>query len=97
MTRPSPNTPISNITFQRCNGVFIFTTMTDYGQISNIKIISSVITQLTMSGEDIPLINLQVYNCIVNYVNLSKSTTTASFINCVSPSPNITGNIIVFK
>lgn len=91
------NSPtVSDITFQRCYGSFTFYNNAVYSQISNVKILSSVITSGGMvwnSPDDFPVTNLQVYNCIIGGgFNLYKSGTTASFINCVSASPSIVGN-----
>ena len=36
--------------------------------------------------------NLQVFNCILYSFNLYKTGTTASFINCATPSPDLLGN-----
>jgi len=85
---------VANITFFRCYGRFDFLNTIANGLCSNIKILSSVIERLTSgsqygySSNDYPVNNLQVFNCIAGAIYLDKSTTTASFINCVS-SPSI--------
>lgn len=88
-------TPISNITFHRCYGTFYMQNYRDYGPISNITITSSVITGGGMqwgAEADNPVTNLSVFNCIIYSFSLQKSGTSAVFINCVSPSPDIVGN-----
>lgn len=83
---------VSNLKFERCYGVFNFANYQLNGSISNIKIISCVIQSGGMqynSGLDLPVTNLQVYNSIISNFNLYKAGTTASFINCVSPSLSI--------
>ncbi|MEO8109800.1 MAG: hypothetical protein ABI594_07215 [Ginsengibacter sp.] len=84
--------PISNITFQRCNGDFRFYNFIgysiNYGTISNIQISGSVINlRLSYHGTDgTPVNNLQIYNCIVQLIQLFKANTTAIIENCVSAS-----------
>ena len=85
---------ISDITFQRCFGSFSCQNYSQYGLISNIKILSSVITDGGMAAQgdaDYVVNNLQVFNSIIYNFNLYKSGTTASFINCTAPSPDIVG------
>ena len=88
------HTPISNITFQRCNASIYFYTSQLYGSISDIKIISSVIHHGGMvdeEGNGYPLTNLKIYNCIFvrgKGLTLFNGRTTASIMNCVMPSPN---------
>src|SRR6185312_12071980 len=86
----STNTPVSNITFQRCNGSFYFYNYIDYGAISNIKILSCVVGYLQFyygQGSDKPVSNLQIYNCVLSSFNLIYATgTTVSISNCVTPT-----------
>lgn len=86
---------ISNITFQRCYGTFYLYNYQTYSQISNIKIISSVITaggMLWNAAADYPVTNLQVFNCYIYGFTLYKSATSAVFVNCVTASPTFVGN-----
>lgn len=88
------HTPVSNITFQRCNGSFIFYNHESYGPANDIKIISSVITGGGMQWNgvaDYPVTNLQVYNCIIYNFTLYKANSTATFVNCAgSPLSYVT-------
>lgn len=80
---------ISNITLQRCYGNFYLQNYQSYSQISDIKIISSVIISGGMqwnSAADYPVNNLQVFNCYVAGFSLYKTGTSAVFINCVGPA-----------
>ncbi len=89
------HTPISNITFNRCYGTFYTQNYSGYGPINNITITSSVITGGGMqynSDADYPVSNLSVFNCIIYGFTLYKTGTSAVFINCVAPSPDIVGN-----
>lgn len=80
-------TPVSNITFERCFG--LFNLLNKGAATSNVRIISCVCTVINMYYGDngIPLNNLQITNCILGSVSLFNESTTASIINCVS-SPN---------
>lgn len=92
------HTTIAGITFQRCYGSFNLYNNSGYGLISNIKIVSSVITSGGMpwsADADYPVNNLQVFNCIVYGFTLYKAGTTASFINCATPSPDLVGNYAI--
>ncbi len=89
-------TPISNITFERCNGTFYFYNYVSYGPISNVNIISCVLQYLQpyYSGANAnPITNLQIYNCIIGGIVLYDAGTTAIIENCVSYSPTAYGNI----
>ena len=83
-------TPISNITFERCNGSFSFLNYNGYGLISNITIISCVVQSVQFGynppGSN-PVTNLQIYNCIIEQVTLYDPGTTALIENCVTVSP----------
>ena len=85
-------TPVSNITFERCYGSFY---LYNRGEaLSNVRIINCVCLNIIMQDGDngIPVNNLQVYNCILDYITLYNNATTASVINCVS-APNTYGHI----
>jgi len=85
---------VSNISFLRCFGQFYLYNYQSYSLCSNIKIISSVILGGGMQSQgdaDYPVENLQVFNCYVANFTLYKTTTTASFFNCVMGSPSIVG------
>lgn len=83
-------TPISNISFQRCNGVFNFLNYINYGAISNIKITSCVVHGVqfySSAPSSNPVTNLQIYNCIIGgIISLQDPGTTAIIENCVSAS-----------
>ena len=88
---------VSNITIDRCFSYVNFYNGAYYGASSNIKILSSVIWQIYMNGQqptDYPITNLQVFNCYVSYVGLSNTATSAVFLNCVSPSPTVSGTAL---
>ncbi len=83
---------VSNITFRRSMGDFSFQVY--YGTVSNIHISSCAIGTATMSHSGrSDLTNLTIYNSIIRYyAQLYNFGTTASFINCVSPTSSFSGN-----
>lgn len=83
------STPVSNITFERCNisSYLALSNYTSYGDISNIKVISCAVYQIRENyglPNSKPVTNLQIYNCIISsYISLNDPGTTAKIVNCV--------------
>lgn len=84
------NTPagigVSNITFRRCMGDFSF--QVNHSPVTNLLISSCAIGEANMSHSNrSDITNLTIYNSIIRrWVNLYNFGSTASIINCVSPS-----------
>ena len=99
--QPSTTQTVSNITFRRCYGDFAFNNYTlSSGLISNIAIISSVITgggcqyDVNHVGGEANLravTNISVLNSYIYNFNLYKLGTSGSFVNCVMPALSMVG------